>query len=328
MSRSPHDELFRYAFQQVEHATGLFRSLLPPAVVAAIEWSMLRLQEGSFVDKRLRRQQSDLLYTTRIGRRPALLYLLTEHKSRSERWAVWQLAQYVHAIWRQQRQRRQLPLVLPILLHHGRRPWTAPRSLHDLLGGKELEPELRGPLLELQPSFRPLIVSMADWPAERLRGMQLTVFGKLVCEALQRLPGASPDELQAVVRSWRELVAELLVAPSAAESLQALWTYVLRTARGRPEPVIEVVDELMEVEFMSKHKTAASYLLEEGRQEGRQEGRHEGRIELLRSLIRARFGPSSTAVDARLETASHDELDRWAVRLLSAATLDDVFRDG
>ena len=182
----------------------------------------------------------------------------------------------------------------------------------------ELEPELRGPLLELQPSFQPLIVSMADWPAERFRGLQLTVFGKLVCEALQRLPGASPDELLAVVRSWRELVAELVAAPSAAESLQALWTYVLRTARGRPEPVIEVVDELMEVEFMSKHKTAASYLLEEGH--------HKGRIDLLRAQIRARFGPSSTAVDARLAAASADELDRWAVQLLTAATLDDVFR--
>ena len=45
------------------------------------------------------------------------------------------------------------------------------------------------------------------------------------------------------------------------------------------------------------------------------------------SLIRARFGPSSTAVDARLEAASHDELDRWAVQLLTAATLDDVFRE-
>jgi hypothetical protein len=281
---------------------------------------MLRLQEGSFVDKRLRRQQSDLLYTTRIGRRPALLYLLTEHKSRSERWAVWQLAQYVHAIWRQQRQRRQLPLVLPILLHHGRRPWTAPRSLHDLLGGKELEPELRGPLLELQPSFRPLIVSMADWPEERFRGLQLTVFGKLVCEALQRLPGASPEELLAVVRSWRELVAELLVAPSEQESLQALWNYVLRTAKGRPEPVIEVVDDLMEVEFMSKRKTAASYLLEEGH--------HKGRIDLLRAQIRARFGlSSSAAVDARLAGASPEDLDRWAVQLLSAATLDDVFRE-
>ncbi|MCU0867896.1 MAG: Rpn family recombination-promoting nuclease/putative transposase [Planctomycetes bacterium] len=320
MSRSPHDELFRYAFQQVEHAAGLFRSLLPPAVVAAIDWSTLRLQAGSYVDKRLRREQSDLLYSTRIGPRPALLYLLTEHKSRSARWAVWQMAQYVHAIWRAQRQRRQLPLVLPILLHHGRRPWTAPRSLHDLLGGKELDPELRGPLLELQPSFQPLIVSMADWPPERFRGLQLTVFGKLVCEALQRLPGASPDELLAVLRSWRELVAELLVAPSEQESLQALWTYVLRTATGRPEPVIEVVDELMEVEFMSKRKTAASYLLEEGH--------HKGRIDLLRSLIRARFGPSSTAVDARLEAASHDELERWAVQLLTAATLDDVFRDG
>jgi hypothetical protein len=161
--------------------------------------------------------------------------------------------------------------------------------------------------------------------------MQWTVFGKLVCEALQRLPGASLEGTLTVLRSWRELIGELLVAPSAAESLQALWNYVLRTAEGRPEPVIEVVDELMEVGLMSKRKTAATYLLEEGRQEGRQEGLqeglHQGRIDLLRALIRARFGPSSAAIDARLEGAGPEELDRWAVHLLSAATIDDVFRE-
>jgi predicted transposase/invertase (TIGR01784 family) len=142
MARSPHDALFQFTFQQVQHATGLFRSILPPALVAAIDWSQLRLHPGSFVDKKLRRQQSDLLYSTQAGRRPVLLYLLTEHKSRSERWAVWQLAQYVYAIWRRQRQlrQRQLPLVFPILLHHGRRPWRAPRSLHDLLGGQDSSP--------------------------------------------------------------------------------------------------------------------------------------------------------------------------------------------
>ena len=65
-------------------------------------------------------------------------------------------------------------------------------------------------------------------------------------------------------RSWRDLVAAMASASSALESLQALWFYVLRTAVGRPEPVIQVVDELMEAEFMSKRKTAAEYLLEEG----------------------------------------------------------------
>ncbi len=268
MPRSPHDALFRHAFTQVEHATGLFQAILPPALVAAIDWSRMVLRPGSFVDPRLKTEHSDLLWSAPIDGEPVLLHLVTEHKAKNVRWAVLQVVGYVHAIWRAERaanpRLRRLPLVVPILLHHGRRRWTAPRSLEQLLAGAELPSPLRDALYAVQPKFAPIVVSMADWPPEHVRSLGLTVFGKLVCEALQRLPGASPEEVLRTLRSWRDLVAAMASASSALESLQALWSYVLRTAVGRPEPVIQVVDELMEAEFMSKRKTAAEYLLEEG----------------------------------------------------------------
>jgi hypothetical protein len=110
-------------------------------------------------------------------------------------------------------------------------------------------------------------------------------------------------------------------ASSALESLQAPWSYVLRTAAGRPEPVIQVVDELMEAEFMSKRKTAAEYLLEEGAAKGRV----EGRVELLLALLTERFGRVREAVRERLQRGTEAELTRWAVRVLRAETVDDVF---
>jgi hypothetical protein len=325
MPRSPHDALFRHAFTQVEHATGLFRAILPPALVAKIHWPSLVLRPGSFVDKRLREEHSDLLWSAPIAGESLLLHLVTEHKAKSVRWAVLQLNGYVNAIWRTELaanpRLRRLPLVVPILLHHGRRRWAAPRTLEGLLAGPTLPTELRELLYAVQPKFAPIVVSMADWPAQHVRSLGLTVFGKLVCEALQRLPGASPDEVLATLRGWRDLVAAMASASSALESLQALWTYVLRTAEGRPEPVIEVVDELMEAEFMTKRKTAADYLLEAGQAKGRV----EGRVELLLTLLTERFGAVRQPVRERLQRGSAADLARWAVRVLRAETLDDVF---
>ena len=62
-----------------------------------------------------------------------------------------------------------------------------------------------------------------------------------------------------------------------------------------------------------------------GRTEGRAEGRAEGRTEMLAHLLKKRFGRIAVAHAARLRTASIAELDRWALRLLDARTIDEVF---
>jgi hypothetical protein len=54
-------------------------------------------------------------------------------------------------------------------------------------------------------------------------------------------------------------------------------------------------------------------------------GRMRGIAEILQRLLTTKFGPLPPAVAARVASASHAELANWAARVLSAATLDDVF---
>ncbi|MCA9711531.1 MAG: Rpn family recombination-promoting nuclease/putative transposase [Myxococcales bacterium] len=61
-----------------------------------------------------------------------------------------------------------------------------------------------------------------------------------------------------------------------------------------------------------------------GRTEGEAEGEHRGRAGLLLKLLALRFGPVSASTRARIEAATLEQLDAWAERVLSAATLDDV----
>ena len=68
----------------------------------------------------------------------------------------------------------------------------------------------------------------------------------------------------------------------------------------------------------------------EGRQQGRLEGQQEGRLEgqlktLVRQLAR-RFGTLDKATEARLQGATQGELDRWTDSILTARTLEEVFR--
>lgn len=59
--------------------------------------------------------------------------------------------------------------------------------------------------------------------------------------------------------------------------------------------------------------------------EGRVEGRVEGEATLLLHLLRLRFGAVPAEVEARVTTANTETLLRWSERILTAATLDEVF---
>lgn len=59
---------------------------------------------------------------------------------------------------------------------------------------------------------------------------------------------------------------------------------------------------------------------------GRQEGVLDGRQQTLAEQLAERFGPLDEAVTRRLASASLDELKHWSHRILSAQTLDEVFR--
>ena len=81
--------------------------------------------------------------------------------------------------------------------------------------------------------------------------------------------------------------------------------------------------------------TGAQILIEQGRKEGEAKGRRrprrrrprEGRAETLVKQLERKFGAVPSATFERIQHASIDELDRWALRVLDATTLDEVFAD-
>jgi hypothetical protein len=65
----------------------------------------------------------------------------------------------------------------------------------------------------------------------------------------------------------------------------------------------------------------------EGRTEGRTEGLAEGQRGMLLELLSTRFGVVPPSAVARIKAADVAELSRWAKRVLSAPTLEDVLAD-
>ena len=65
---------------------------------------------------------------------------------------------------------------------------------------------------------------------------------------------------------------------------------------------------------------------EEGRVEGKQEGARTEAAGLLTRQLQRRFGRLPKAVSRKLNTADLVTLEDWSLRLLDAATLEEVLR--
>ena len=66
--------------------------------------------------------------------------------------------------------------------------------------------------------------------------------------------------------------------------------------------------------------------VQKGLQQGLQKGLRQGQLGLLAELLAERFGALDEAVQARLEQADEETLKRWGRNLLSARSMDEVFR--
>jgi predicted transposase/invertase (TIGR01784 family) len=118
----PHDALFNWTFSQREHAMGLLKAAVPPALAAAVDFRTLRLEKGSFVDKALRSRHSDLVFSARLGGTVTYIYMLVEHERDVEAVMVFRMALYIMSLWaqlvREKPRLKKLPPIIPILMHH------------------------------------------------------------------------------------------------------------------------------------------------------------------------------------------------------------------
>jgi predicted transposase/invertase (TIGR01784 family) len=332
MISNPHDALFRGVFSQPEHARGTLRAIVPVALAEALDWSTLTLQPGSFVDSALRQQHTDLLYsaTWRDGGE-ALVHLLFEHQSTppTEGLMALRLLGYQARIWERWRadhpKAKALPMIVPIVMYHGVMPWLEARSFDALLNVPA----------GLRPSVEPYLVRFAYLlhdlseisDGELREGAMRTALARLVAMCF-KYARTRADFLQILGR-WMDVVREVIRAPHGLEALAQVMRYILEVNEHvGPGALEDLLERDLGPEAKDAIMTAGQQLIEQGRQQGIEQGRQQGRQELLLRQLRQCFGVAVNAVvEQRIATASIEEIETWSIRVLSAATLSELFAD-
>jgi len=112
--------------------------------------------------------------------------------------------------------------------------------------------------------------------------------------------------------------AEATLSPDAERSV--LYYDLVFASLGEAARKALQAMEPAKYEFQSEF--ARRYLAQ-----GEAKGREEGRAEMLLRQIEIRFGRPGVDVEARVRSATTDELDRFAARILTARSLAEVFGD-
>ncbi|HMA03325.1 MAG TPA: Rpn family recombination-promoting nuclease/putative transposase [Gemmatimonadaceae bacterium] len=313
---------------QPEHARGTLRAVVPAALAEALDWQTLTLCPGSFVDAILTPQHTDLLYSVTWHRGgEALVYLLFEHQSTlpTEGLMAFRLLRYQDRIWEDWRAKhlkaKTLPMIIPIVMYHGVKPWSEPRSFDDLL---DVPPDLRPTVEPHLVRFTYVLYDLSEISDDELReGAMHTALAKLVTMCFKH--ARTRTDFVNILGHWIDVVREVAEAPNGLQALAQVMRYILEVNEHVGSDALQV---LLEREIGPQAKdtivTAGQQLIEQGRKQGIEQGFQQ----MLLRLLRQRFGDQvDTQVEQRIVTASVEQIETWSRRVLSAPTLAELFVD-
>jgi predicted transposase/invertase (TIGR01784 family) len=321
-TRTPHDAIFRDTFGQIEHARSYLMAQLPTEISQLIDPDTLELCSDHFVDEKLQDLETDLLFRVKLAGCTAFLYVLLEHQSTVDKLMIFRILRYLVRIWdrwlRDHEGSATLPPILPIVLYQGPGTWTAAQDFPALLDAPE---ELREALRPWTPSFSAFVDDLSEQTDEDLEKMKATALVRLVLLLLKHIhDGDLPNRLE----QWLPTFLAVLQGPGGLSAVISVLKYLIEASEKLTYDHIRSL-----AEGLSDTKEVAMTLAEQFREEGRRQGVQKGALRGARSVLlkqlHTRFGAISDETVARLDAATSDDLERWAVRIITVDSLDEVF---
>ena len=324
MTNTPHDAVFKAVFEQPEHAAAELQHVLSADLVAAIDWSSLALEPGSFVDEELADQHSDLLFsaTATASKERVFVYLLFEHQSSNDPKMALRLLSYMVRIWTrfgQAHPAEPLPLIVPAVLAQVPGGWSSPTRFSGLFS-----PGLGDLGRAVLPDFSFAVDDLHAATDDELRRRALADQAKLTLWLMRDARDGAA--LLQRIADWAEMLESLALAPGGQDAMARLLRYIVLVSddlqlaqirdmlRGRA-PAAEALT-----------MTIAEQLRAEGEAKGRAQGEAAGVARSVLMILAARELPVADAVRTRIEACSDVEaLEHWLVRAATVASAEDIF---
>ena len=292
---------------------------------AAREWSAeldlgsLTPLPASYVTHDLRQRHGDLVWRLRFrDERWLYVVLLLEFQSAVDRSMAVRMLTYTALLYQKLiaegvlREHSVLPPVLPVVIYNGRRPWTVPVDVAELIASGR-----GGSLARYQPSQRYFLldegrVGGADLPSGNL-------VSALIALETNRDRARAPALLGALIDLLRKQDDEDLTAAFGAWAAQVLLPRRFGGSVTGPLPRLEEVRAML---AETVQEWTAEWV-----EQGREQGREQGQRELLCRQAAGKFdAAASDRLAAKLEGVQDaDRLAQVGDWIIECETADDLF---
>jgi hypothetical protein len=204
-----------------------------------------------------------------------------------------------------------LPLVVPVVLHHSEKGWTAPRQLEALFDRVLVsDPELAA----LVPRLSFILDDISHLSDDELSKRALGAAVTLGLWALR--DSRKPERLLASLPHFAGMITELLRAPSGRDAVLALFLHLYVVAEVPPGTFHDQI-QIHAPEAKEFLMTIAEQLQAKGRDEGRAEAKAADILAVLEARQKAVTAEQRAKIEGCRDLAV---LDRWLRR---AVTLSD-----
>jgi hypothetical protein len=308
-----HDLSYRLFFAHRRMIQDLLREIVGEQWVERIDLSSAERVDASFVSPKHENRESDVIwkFRRRDGGEPVYVYILLEFQSRPDPSMPVRLMGYESLFYQSLMASqpaagwRKLPLVIPVVVYNGWEPWNVATDLGSLIGDLDPSAEI------YRPQLRYRLVDEAAYPPADLAALDSPVGDLFRIEK-------SRDwlEVRASVHRLRQSIT-----PAEASLRRAFETWLRKVILPRFGLSQEEDLTLEELETMLAES------IDRWNREIREEGRQEWGARILLRQLSLKFGSLDPETEEKVHSADADRLLGWSERILTAESLQDVFRD-
>ena len=308
-----HDLSYRLFFSHRHMTQDLLQEIVAERWVERIDFDSGELADPSYVSDKHENRESDLVWKFRRQDGEEPVYVLLEFQSRPDpsmpvRFMGYEslfyqklMADKPMAAW------RKLPPVIAVLVYNGWEPWHVATDLSSLIG------ELDASAATYRPQLRYRLVDESAYPREDLAALDSPVAALFLIETSR-----DGEEVLASVPRLRQTIP-----PDEVSLRRAFVTWLRRVILPRFGVSWEETAELT----LEEVETMLAESIDRWNRELLEKGRQEGEVQVVLRQLRLKFGPLEPEAEDRVRSADPDRLLELGERVLTAQSLQDVFRD-